>query len=92
MFDMPDITPRNFVLEELIEINTKLDGIIENIGSIRRCTDEQSYLLTLILAVHATNAGLVKPHDSLATDIKNMLAERRIAVDVTGSESSKDSQ
>jgi hypothetical protein len=85
--------PKNFQLEELIEINTKLDGIVENIESIRKLNDEQSILLMLILAVHATNAGLVKPYENLATDIKNTLASRRIGVEVEGSkvyEPSKD--
>jgi len=90
--DMSAIIPRDFVLEELREINSKLDGISKNIGIIRKYTDEQSFLLMLILAVHATNVGLIKPQSDLAAEIKTVLAERGIMVDIVASEPSKDPQ
>jgi hypothetical protein len=90
-FIVPNIVQKNnYELEELVEINTKLDGIVENAKAIRESNEEQGFLLRLILAVHATNAGLVKPHEDLATDIKNTLDDRGIMVEVAGSEPSKD--
>jgi hypothetical protein len=92
-FDIPLITaPKNYQLEELREINSKLDNIVGNIEAIRESSDEQSSLLMLILAVHASNAGLIKPDEHLAGYIKQILASRRIEVEVAGSEPSKDQE
>lgn len=77
-------------VSELIDVNIKLEAISEEIKRIRMLADEQSYLLMLLLAVHATEAGLIKPGVSLVNDIKSILAHRRISVEVGCAESAKD--
>jgi hypothetical protein len=77
-FDMP----LDSKVKMLIEIDAKLEDVYKNIKAIKELNEEHSYLLRLILAVNAANAGLVKSHESIATEIKNTLADVGIKVEV----------
>jgi len=89
-FNLDPLVRLSGEVSELIDLNIKLETVSEEMKNIRRLADEQSYLLMLLLAVHATEAGLINPGVQLANDIKSILAERRISAEVACAESAKD--